>query len=344
MSSTHLSGSALKIIFAGTPDFAAVALQALLDQGHQICAVYCQPDRPSGRGKKLQAGPVKQLALQHEIPVEQPLNFKQASDIEQLSQYQADLMIVVAYGLLLPQAVLDTPKYGCINIHGSLLPRWRGAAPIQRAIEAGDKETGVTIMQMDKGLDTGNMLLKQSCTINDDETGSSLHDKLAVLGGQAVNQYLLQLYNQLNSTSNGPEIGEKQNESLANYAHKLSKQEAEIDWNMSAEQIGRQVRAFNAWPVSFTFVGQKRLRIWQAEVILEQATTHNKLEAGSIFALDKSGIEVMCGDGNRLALTHLQADGSKAMDAAALLNSRRAWFEQNPILGQRPAQQLNNNV
>ncbi|MCW8999861.1 MAG: methionyl-tRNA formyltransferase, partial [Kangiellaceae bacterium] len=253
-----MSNQQLKIIFAGTPEFAAVALKALLKQGHDVCAVYCQPDRPSGRGKKLIAGPVKKLALEHQIPVEQPINFKDPKAVERLASYQADLMIVVAYGLLLPLPVLETPKYGCVNIHGSILPRWRGAAPIHRAIEAGDKQTGITIMQMDQGLDTGNMLLKLNCEITENETGSSLHDKLADLGGKAINQFLAE-FDPDNS-------GEKQDDSLANYAHKLSKQEACIDWSLSSAQILNKIRAFNAWPVSYTFVNGNRIRVWKADV------------------------------------------------------------------------------
>ncbi|TQV88628.1 methionyl-tRNA formyltransferase [Aliikangiella coralliicola] len=319
----------LKIIFAGTPDFAASALKALLEQGHDICAVYCQPDRPSGRGKKLIAGPVKQLALGHNIPVEQPLNFKQESSVEQLASYQADLMVVVAYGLLLPQAVLDTPRYGCVNIHGSILPRWRGAAPIQRAIEHGDDESGITIMQMDKGLDTGNMLLKLNCPIEDKETGSSLHDKLAVLGGQAINQYLTDFNPSKFDASN---YGEVQDDTLACYAHKLSKQEAEIDWSEGAEQIERRIRAFNGWPVCFTSVNNKRLRVWQAQPGIKPETEQTP---GTVTGFSKNGIEVVCGDQKTLLLTHLQPDGSKKMDAAALLNSRKEWFENSPVLGSR---------
>lgn len=310
----------LRIIFAGTPDFAAVALQALINEGHQIVAAYCQPDRPSGRGKKLQAGPVKQLALDNQIPVEQPLNFKSPESVQTLADYQADLMIVVAYGLLLPRNVLDTPKYGCVNIHGSLLPRWRGAAPIQRAIEAGDQETGITIMQMDEGLDTGNMLLKKACQITAEETGSSLHDKLAQLGGQAINQYLAEF--------DPSTTGEQQDDSLAIYAHKLSKQEALIDWQQPAEQIFNRIRAFNAWPVSYTYVNNKRLRIWQAQVLTETS----QQQAGKVIQFSKQGIDVVCGDGQLMRLLILQPDGSKAMDVAALLNSRRDWFESNPVL------------
>jgi len=316
-----MSQNPLKIIFAGTPDFAAVALTALLDAGHDICVVYCQPDRPSGRGKKLQAGPVKQLALAHDIAVEQPVNFKSADALDRLKQYQADLMIVVAYGLLLPKSVLETPRFGCVNIHGSILPRWRGAAPIQRAIEAGDQESGVTIMQMDEGLDTGNMLLTRRCAIEADETGSSLHDKLALLGGEAINAFLAEF--------SADYRGEKQDNTLANYAHKLSKSEAQIDWRRPAVAIERQIRAFNGWPVCFTYVGEKRLRVWQAKITSEQS----RQSAGTVANLSKQGIAVVCGDGVLLRLTQLQPDGAKAMDAAALLNSRREWFEKHPVLG-----------
>lgn len=319
----------MRIIFAGTPDFAAVALQALLDQGHQICAVYCQPDRPSGRGKKLVAGPVKQLAIEQGIAVEQPINFKSDAALNQLNAYQADLMIVVAYGLLLPAAVLDCPRYGCVNIHGSLLPRWRGAAPIQRAIQNGDSQTGITIMQMDQGLDTGPMLLKLSCDIDPLETGSSLHDKLALLGGQAINQFLAEF--DLNQPTL---VGEAQNNELATYAHKLSKQEAQIDWTQSAQSIEQQVRAFNAWPVCFTYVGERRIRVWAVQLTDNSSAQINSAQiAGKIVNLTKSSIEVVCGDGRTLLLTELQPDGSRMMSCEALLNARYDWFVQHPQLG-----------
>ncbi|WP_196139827.1 methionyl-tRNA formyltransferase [Aliikangiella sp. G2MR2-5] len=310
----------LKIIFAGTPDFAAAALQAIIDAGHQVCAVYCQPDRPSGRGKKLIAGPVKNLALEHNIPVEQPQNFKSESDLAKLASYQADLMVVVAYGLLLPKAVLNIPRYGCVNIHGSLLPRWRGAAPIQRAIEAGDSQSGITIMQMDEGLDTGNMLLKVPCGIEVSETGSSLHDKLATLGGLAITHYLAEFDPQAS--------GEKQDDALANYASKLSKQEASIDWNQPALAIERKVRAFNAWPVCYTAVDGNRIRVWEVEVSNEKASER----PGTVTGYSKKGIEVVCGDQTVILLTKIQPDGGKAMDAAALLNSKSQWFEGKPVL------------
>ena len=317
-----MSSQPLKLVFAGTPDFAATALKALLQAGHEIAAVYCQPDRPAGRGKKLVVGPVKQLALDNEIPVEQPINFKSPESVEKLASYQADLMIVVAYGLLLPKNVLEAPKYGCVNIHGSILPRWRGAAPIQRAIESGDQESGITIMQMDEGLDTGNMLLKSICEIESDETGSSLHDKLAALGGKAICDYL---------DSFDPDYsGEEQDDALANYAHKLSKQEAMIDWSQPADLIEKKIRAFNAWPVSFTYVAQKRLRVWAANLSGQSSDS----APGTVIGYDKNGIHVNCGDNQVLSLTHLQPDGAKAMSAADLLNARAAWFEEQPVLGQ----------
>lgn len=344
----------LNIVFAGTPDFSASILEALLAQGHHISAVYCQPDRRVGRGKKLTHGPVKQLAVSHNIPVEQPVRFnddlisgdlinsdagEQAlTPLEKLMTYKADLMIVVAYGLILPEAVLAAPKYGCVNIHASLLPRWRGAAPIQRAIQAGDSETGITIMQMDKGLDTGNMLLKYPCPIEVSDTGSSLHDKLASIGCQLINQFLESYQDDTAACSKSTSRsklspGEVQNNDLANYAHKLNKAEAEIDWNQSAQKIEQQIRAFNSWPVSFTHVGNNRLRIWQAE--LSKNTVSHEYSAGQIVQSDKQGIIIQCGDGYQLMITHLQADGSRAMSVAELLNGKGQWFIDHAFLGRR---------
>ena len=222
----------LKVIFAGTPDFAAIHLQALLNSEHQIVGVYTQPDRPAGRGKKLQPSPVKQLALENNIAVFQPVNFKDPASIDELKSLDADIMVVVAYGLLLPLAVLEAPKFGCFNVHASLLPRWRGAAPIQRCIEAGDKVTGITIMQMDIGLDTGDMLHKVTTDILADDTGGSLHDRLAELGPES----LLTTLAQIKSGKLTPEV---QNDALATYAHKLKKEEALIQWAQPAKEIGR---------------------------------------------------------------------------------------------------------
>ena len=327
------ANSPLKIIFAGTPDFSAEILSQLLKANYHIAAVYCQPDRRVGRGKKLVHGPVKKLALENNIPVEQPLRFNQDKDLdeltplEKLQSYQADLMIVVAYGLILPQEVLTSPKFGCVNIHASILPRWRGAAPIQRAIQQGDKETGITIMQMDQGLDTGNMLLTRTCPIENTDTGSSLHNKLASLGGQAILEFL----NDFSKETGSPlSPGDVQDDSLANYAHKLSKQEAEIDWNQPAASIERQIRAFCDWPVSFTHINGNRLRIWEANFESYSQKPH---EAGKIISTDKEVIRVVCGDGNLVKITKLQADGSRAMSAADLLNGNSQWFSNNPVLG-----------
>jgi methionyl-tRNA formyltransferase len=305
----------LKLIFAGTPDFAARHLAALLSSGHEVVAVYTQPDKPAGRGQKLTASPVKELALAHDLPVYQPASLRNEAAQAELAALGADLMVVVAYGLILPKAVLDTPRLGCINVHGSLLPRWRGAAPIQRSIWAGDAETGVTIMQMDVGLDTGAMIRKVTCPIASDETSASLYDKLAGLGPQA-------LVDTLDAMAAGDTAAEPQDDALANYAEKLSKEEARIDWSMDAVAIERCIRAFNPWPISWFDVAGQTVKVWQAEV-LPQA--HGQA-AGTLLKADKQGIEVATGQGVLRLLT-LQPPGKKAMSVADLLNSRRDWFE-----------------
>jgi methionyl-tRNA formyltransferase len=298
----------LKIVFAGTPAFAATALAALLDTPHQLVAVYTQPDRPAGRGRKLKPGPVKQLALDHALPVFQPESLKSVAACDELQALQPDVMVVAAYGLLLPVAVLETPRHGCLNIHASLLPRWRGAAPIQRAILAGDIETGVTIMQMDEGLDTGGMLLKMACPIGPEDTASSLHDRLATLGAEAIVAALAQL-DRLTP--------EQQDENAATYARKLSKQEAIIHWQEPAKVIDRQVRAFNPWPVAQTAIDGQTLRIWGAQPRLEPTDA----PPGTVIATGKTGIDVACGEGI-LRLTYLQPPGGKPMDIQAFLNGR----------------------
>lgn len=318
----------MKIIFAGTPDFAVVALQALLETEHDIIAVYTQPDRKAGRGQKITASPVKQLALQHDIPVYQPLHFKSATEDGLLAQQQlqalhADVMVVCAYGLILPQAVLDMPKYGCLNIHASLLPRWRGASPIQRAIQSGDSETGITIMQMAKGLDTGDMLYKVNCNIQSDETTATLHDKLAILGGQAIVEVLrddetLQQYQQQR---------EIQDEALTCYAEKILKAEAKIDWQQSAQQIGLMVRAFNPAPIAFTALAgnDEHLRIWSAHHVhlnAEQAQQFASAQAGEIVYVDKHGVWVKCGDGV-LCMTSVQWSGGKPLNAVQMLQTQK---------------------
>lgn len=303
----------LRIIFAGTPDFAATHLQGILEQAqHQVIAVYSQPDRPAGRGKKLKPSPVKQLALDHSIAVFQPINFKDPADLQQLQDLQADLMVVVAYGLLLPKAVLDTPRLGCINVHASLLPRWRGAAPIQRAVEAGDKESGVIIMQMDEGLDTGDMLLEARCPIAEDETGGSLHDKLAEIGVPALNQAL-------NMIANNTVTPTPQNHSDSCYAAKISKQELAIDWQQPAEIIARKIRAFNPFPGAFASLNNARMKILQASVDTAGGS------AGTIIYADKKNLQVACGEGS-LKLHTIQLAGAKALDIAAVMNSKASLF------------------
>ena len=310
----------LRIIFAGTPDFAAKHLSALLNSEHEVIAVYSQPDRPAGRGKKLKPSDVKQLAVSHDIPVYQPVSLRNEEAQQELAALNADLMVVVAYGLILPQLVLDIPRLGCINVHGSLLPRWRGAAPIQRSIWAGDAETGVTIMQMDIGLDTGAMLHKVTCPIADNETSASLYDKLAELGPQGLLETLTQI-------SNNTAIAEVQDDEQANYAAKLSKEEANIDWTQSAIAIERQIRAFNPWPVSYTQIAAQNVKIWQASV--SEETT--EAQPGTVLAATKQGIQVATGDGV-LTLLNLQLAGKKAMPVQDILNARKEWFTVGQLL------------
>ena len=308
----------LRIIFAGTPDFAARHLQALLNTEHQIIAVYTQPDRPAGRGHQLQASPVKQLAVQHDIPVFQPKSLKKAPAQQQLAALKADLMIVVAYGLILPQVVLDTPRLGCINVHGSLLPRWRGAAPIQRALWAGDSETGVTIMQMDAGLDTGAMLSTIRLPIESNDTSATLYDKLAVVGPQA-------LITALTDLAALQAQAESQQDSAANYAEKLSKEEALLDFRKTAAALEREIRAFNPWPVSYLQLGTQQLKIWQARVESGSATP------GQVVRVDKKGIAIGTAEGV-LVIEQLQPPGKKAMAVVDFLNGRADWFEPNQQL------------
>ncbi|MBL4297644.1 methionyl-tRNA formyltransferase [Vibrio fluvialis] len=305
----------LRIVFAGTPDFAARHLAALLSSEHEVIAVYTQPDRPAGRGKKLTASPVKNLALEHNIPVYQPENFKSDEAKQELAALNADIMVVVAYGLLLPKAVLDTPKLGCINVHGSILPRWRGAAPIQRSIWAGDAETGVTIMQMDVGLDTGDMLKIATLPIEASDTSGSMYDKLAELGPQALVECLSDI-------AQGTAVAVKQDDALANYAQKLSKEEAKIDWTLTAQAIERCVRAFNPWPMSHFAVADNQIKVWQARV---EAGSSNQA-AGTILKADKTGIYVATG-AEILVLESLQIPGKKALPVQDILNARASWFE-----------------
>lgn len=301
----------LRIIYAGTPEFAVPALQALLVSQHEVVAVYTQPDRPAGRGRKLQFSPVKEVAVAANLPVEQPVNFKSEEARASLSAYQADVMVVAAYGLILPQVVLDMPRYGCLNIHGSLLPRWRGAAPIQRAIQAGDEVTGVTIMQMAAGLDTGDMLLKTHCPITPDDGGQSIHDKLAKQGAEA----LLEGLEQIQRNALKPEV---QDERQACYAHKLTKAEAEIDWNQAATVIDRQIRAFDAWPTAYTNYQAQALRFFASQTLKQTSLE----PAGTVVAESRAGIDIVAGDGHLVRILQLQMAGGKRLAAAEFLNAR----------------------
>ncbi|CCN33430.1 Methionyl-tRNA formyltransferase [Vibrio nigripulchritudo SO65] len=305
----------LRIVFAGTPDFAARHLAALLSSEHEVIAVYTNPDRPAGRGKKLTPSAVKSLALEHDLPVYQPENFKSDEAKQALVDLNADIMVVVAYGMLLPQAVLDTPRLGCINVHGSILPRWRGAAPIQRSVWAGDEEAGVTIMQMDIGLDTGDMLKIATLPIEATDTSTSMYDKLAELGPQA-------LIDCLGDIAEGKVVPVKQNDDEASYAKKLSKEEARINWNDDAAHIERCVRAFNPWPISHFDAADNTIKVWQSR--LDNQSTDKP--AGTIIQADKTGIYVTTGNGI-LVLEQIQVPGKKAMSVQDILNARASWFE-----------------
>ncbi|MHA6673228.1 methionyl-tRNA formyltransferase [Enterobacter mori] len=304
----------LRIIFAGTPDFAARHLDALLSSGHKVVGVFTQPDRPAGRGKKLMPSPVKVLAEEHGLPIYQPASLRPQENQQLVADLNADVMVVVAYGLILPKAVLDMPRLGCVNVHGSLLPRWRGAAPIQRSLWAGDAETGVTIMKMDVGLDTGDMLFKLACPITNEDTSATLYDKLADLGPQG----LIETLQQLADNTATPEV---QDEALVTYAEKLSKEEAQLDWSLSAAQLERCIRAFNPWPMSWIMIDDQPVKVWKASVI-DGVTSE---EPGTIIEASKQGIQVATAKGI-LNLESLQPAGKKAMSAQDLLNSRREWF------------------
>ena len=311
----------LRIIFAGTPDFAARHLDALLSSEHEIVGVFTQPDRPAGRGKKLMPSPVKVLAEEKGLPVFQPASLRQPENQQLVAELNADVMVVVAYGLILPKAVLDMPRLGCINVHGSLLPRWRGAAPIQRALWAGDAQTGVTIMQMDVGLDTGDMLYKLACPVTPEDTSATLYDKLAGLGPQG----LIETLQQLAQGSAQPQVQDKE---LVTYAEKLSKDEARMDWSLSAEQLERCIRAFNPWPMSWFVVDEQPVKVWKASVL----PSSTQAEPGTIVEASKSGIQVATAEGI-LNLESLQPAGKKAMSAQDLLNSRREWVGAGKRLG-----------
>lgn len=298
----------MRIVFAGTPDFAVPSLRALIESGVEIPAVYTQPDRPAGRGRKLQASPVKALALAHRLPVMQPKSLRNEEQAAALRNLSPDLLVVTAYGLILPQAILDAPRLGCVNVHASLLPRWRGAAPIQRAIEAGDRETGITLMRMEAGLDTGPMLAQLQEPIREEDTGGSLHDRLAELGGEALRRYLPALLaGELEPVA--------QDESLATYAAKLTKSETPLDWSLPAPALADKVRAFDPWPVATTHLDGIVLRLLAA-----RAEAGDEGDApGTVLAAGRGGIVVQTGDG-RLVLTRLQKPGGKPLSAGDFLN------------------------
>lgn len=327
-----MSNTPLNIIFAGTPEFAAEHLKTLIGSHHKVIAVYSQPDRPAGRGKKLTASPVKEVALAHNIPVYQPINFKSDDAKAELADLNADLMVVVAYGLILPKTVLDTPRLGCINVHASILPRWRGAAPIQRAIEAGDNETGVTIMQMDVGLDTGDMLIKAFCPILPTDTGGILHDRLLTIGTPA----LLEALDQIQSSQTAPV---KQDDSLSNYAPKLNKEEAALNWQLPAIELERKVRAFNPFPVAHTKPegtnDDQRIRVWAAKA----SDKSTDAIPGTITRIAPDGLWVACTPGH-LILEQLQLPGKKAMSVGEILRGHPDLFAVGDVFSQPPREQL----
>jgi len=300
----------LRIIYAGTPEFAVPALELLLKSEHQVLAVYTQPDRPAGRGRKLLQSPVKVCAHSHDIPVFQPHSFNAPSELTRLADFKPDLIVVAAYGLLLPVSVLETPRLGCVNIHGSLLPSWRGAAPIQRAILAGDEVSGITIMQMDVGLDTGDMLATVSLPVKADWTSGDLHDHLKLLGAKLLMTTLNQI--ESNNISRIP-----QDNAMATYAHKLEKVEACIDWNKAAEIIQRETRAYIPRPVSYSYLAGQMVRVWRAKI----DTSHRHEAPGTIVEHNRSGLFVSCNN-SVLQITELQFAGKNRVTAAQAFNAK----------------------
>ena len=305
----------MKIIFAGTPPFAATHLQSIIDHGqHEVVAVYTQPDRPAGRGKKLTPSAVKLLAEKYNLPLFQPQSLKTPEQQQLLTQHDADLMVVVAYGLLLPQAVLDIPRLGCVNVHASLLPKWRGAAPIQRAIEAGDSETGVSIMQMEAGLDTGPVISNTHCDIAPEDTSVSLFEKLAELGGPA-------LLSALSKIESGTAVASAQDAQQSTYAHKIDKSEAQVNWSDEATVIAQKIRAFNPFPVAYTQLGDTRIKLWTAQVLESSAMG----EPGSILQSGPEGLLIQCGSGH-LLISEIQLAGKSRMAVGEILKSRANLF------------------
>jgi len=312
--------SGLNIVFAGTPEFGLPCLEAISQSPHHLKAIYSQPDRPAGRGRKLQASAIKQWALAHDIPVYQPLNFKSSSIVDGLASLTPDVMVVIAYGLILPKAVLEIPRLGCINVHASLLPRWRGASPIQHAILHGDSESGVTIMQMDAGMDTGAMLSQVICPVNSTDTTTHLHDKLAELSAKPLLHVLEKL--QQNKSR-----AEKQQDGLATYAGKISKEDALINWQNPAITVDRQIRAFNPWPIAYTLLGDEVLRVHQARVI----DTETNEKAGTILSLSKTGILIATGS-KILQVEKIQFPGANTISVIDWLNAGKSQLYAGLVL------------
>lgn len=310
-------GKNSNIVFAGTPEFSVPCLSKLIEDGYQVCAVYTKPDRPKGRGQKIAKSPVKEFALAHHLPIYQPETLKDPSAREQLMDLKPDLMIVVAYGLILPEAILKIPKLGCINVHASLLPRWRGAAPIQQAVLAGDEQSGITIMQMDVGLDTGDILYQKACSIERKDTSKMLHERLAVLGSLALIESLEKLIN-----NNLKPVA--QDDSQATYAHKINKEDGNLDWTEPSKLLERKIRAFNSSPVAYTHLESNVIRIWEAEILnvkVEPTTL-----PGTLLQISKHGIDVATGD-QILRLTKLQLPGGRPLEVQDILNAHQALFE-----------------
>ena len=303
----------LRVVFAGTPTFAAAHLKQLIASCHEVVAVYTQPDRPSGRGKRLTSSPVKQIALEYALPVLQPTTLRAEDSAKQLAAFNADVMVVVAYGLLLPEAILCTPRLGCVNVHASLLPRWRGAAPIHRAIEAGDGATGVTIIAMDEGLDTGPMLSKASIDINDQHTTATLTEALEALGSETLINTMDSLELALESSIEQPSVG-------VTYAHKITKAEAAIDWHLTAQEISRKIRALSPAPGCFGFFQGERIKIWEANV--DPSIRQVNESPGTLVNINKTGLTIACGEGY-LVITRLQLPNKKPMSLSDILNGHK---------------------
>lgn len=303
----------MNIIFAGTPDFAVVTLDALLRSTYSVRAVYTQPDRPAGRGLKINPSPVKAIANLHDLPLFQPVSLRDEYEEQTLKKMNPDLLVVVAYGLLLPKRILAIPKLGCINIHASLLPRWRGAAPIQRALLAGDKKTGISIMHMEETLDTGPILYQIETPITPEDTTQTLHDRLAILGGDAL-LYTLEHFHKLKA--------HPQNRQDVTYAHKILKEEAKINWANSAIEIDRKIRAFNPWPVAFTHINGKMVRLWEGALVKSASSS---AQTGEIIAATSTGLTVMTGEG-AICISKMQLPGGRMLPVKEILNANRADF------------------